>query len=141
MRPLKTVFYCFLYLGITFFIRAQTPQITVVPPDVGDVLSVCEGELLEFTATGGGLFTDPKSYAFFVIRSGSITPTVLRPRSDDNTLFIFAGLDPEELQDSDSLRGWDGSSSDDSEYFIFSFIGTLPDGSTVERSGTFLLLQ
>lgn len=45
------------------------------------------------------------------------------------------------LQDSDSLRGWDGSSSDDSEYFIFSFIGSLPDGSTVERSGTFLLLQ
>ena len=114
MRPIKTVLYCFLYLGLTHFIYAQTPQITVVPPDVGDILSVCEGELLEFTATGGGLFSDPKSYAFYVIRSGTITPTLLRARSDDNTLFIFAGLNPNELQDGDIIfaRVWDQTTVD-----------------------------
>ena len=109
----------FTYLWIllslyTYILQAQTPQITVVPPDVANLLSVCEGDLLEFTATGGGIFSDPKSYAFYAIRTGHSDPVLLRPRMDDNTLFIFAGLDPDELQDGDFVfaRVWDQTTAD-----------------------------
>lgn len=44
-------------------------------------------------------------------------------------------LDPLELQ------GWDGTTQTDERYYIYSFIGTLPSGKTVDRSGTFILLR
>ena len=40
-----------------------------------------------------------------------------------------------------AIEGWKGDTDIESTYFIYSFIGTLPDGSTVDRSGTFILLR
>ncbi|MGC6480172.1 MAG: PKD domain-containing protein [Flavobacteriaceae bacterium] len=114
MRLAQFAYFWILLSLYTYILQAQTPQITVVPPDVANLLSVCEGDLLEFTATGGGIFSDPKSYAFYAIRTGHSDPVLLRPRMDDNTLFIFAGLDPDELQDGDFVfaRVWDQTTAD-----------------------------
>ena len=115
----KTATYVFIFLVYPFLNQAQTPQITVSPPAIGDIVTVCEEESLEFTASPGGLFSEDRSFAFYVIRVGSITPTLLQARSDTPTLEIRVGLDADQLQDSDTVfaRVWDSTTVEGGDTF------------------------
>lgn len=114
MRPKSASQYLLFLIFLSGMLWSQTPQITSVPAaDANDFITVCEGDTLEFTATGGGVYQQLWDYAFLLIKSGSGTPTVLQSRSSSHTFKAVVNQSSPTLETGDIVfaRVWSSLSS------------------------------
>jgi len=76
-----TLFFLLLIGPLAYAQGVPQAGITSTPTDSDGSVSICFNGAISFTGFGGSLHFTPRSYSFFVIRSGQVTPVLLRERN------------------------------------------------------------